>query len=401
LKGNTIKIFGVHSPISGLLLLFLLAHFGHHLLTALPIPLLPMIRSEFVLDYNQSGLLISAFTLSYGISQLPSGWLANLVGSHRLITIGISGVAVAGLLVGLSQDFSITIIFLVLMGVVAGGYHPAASLLISDSVAPKNRGQALGFHVIGGSASHFLSPLIGIGIATAWGWHNSFIVLSVPTAIFGIIFYIILCHRVNEGEKKHRIEKGHYEMPFTSGRLRRLVVFMILSTVNRAVVFCKIAFIPLFVVDKFGVSKGTAAACIAIIHSTGFWAGFVGGFISDRFGRIIVILAVCLVYGPVICLMSLVPWGLGFVVLLLIIGMAMKTQEPVSEAYIIRQTPQHHRSKILGIYFFSSMESGGLLTPVMGYLIDRVGFNTIFIVAGLALLAITLICSIWLFGSQD
>ena len=60
----------------------MLAHFGHHLLTALPVPLLPMIRDDFGLDYTQSGLVITAFSLAYGIGQLPAGWLADRIGTR-------------------------------------------------------------------------------------------------------------------------------------------------------------------------------------------------------------------------------------------------------------------------------------------------------------------------------
>ena len=74
-----------------------------------------------------------------------------------MIAIGISGVAVAGLLVGLSRTYIMMIVFLVLMGIAGGGYHPAASPLISASVESKKRGLALGFHGSGGSASFFLS----------------------------------------------------------------------------------------------------------------------------------------------------------------------------------------------------------------------------------------------------
>mgnify|MGYP002397206928 CR=1 FL=1 len=119
----------------------MVAHFGHHLLTALPVPLLPMIRSDFALDYTQSGLVISAFSLSYGISQLPAGWLADHIGRRIMITIGICGVALAGLLVGLSQTYIMMIVFLVLMGMLGGGYHPSAPPIISASVEPKNRGR--------------------------------------------------------------------------------------------------------------------------------------------------------------------------------------------------------------------------------------------------------------------
>ena len=363
----------------------MLAHFSHHVLTALIVPLLPFIRDDFVLDYTQSGLVFSAFALPYGISQLPSGWLADRLGPRILITISISGVALAGLLIGLSQTYIMMIAFMVLMGVVGGGYHPATPPLISASVEPKNQGRALGFHAIGGSASYFLTPLIGVAIATGWGWRGSFIGLAIPIIAFGIVFYVLLGRQVDTKRAEHRITDSHDRTPFTPGRLRRLVAFIILSAFTSAVIFSTIAFIPLFMVDHFGIGKETAAAFLAIIYSAGLWAGPLGGYLSDRLGSVPVILAVCLISGPVIYLLNLVPYGLGFGVLLVIIGMIATMRMPVSEAYIIGQTSERNRSTIFGIYYFSGMEGGGILTPVIGSLIDRFGFYLSFTITGAAL----------------
>jgi len=190
---------------------FVVAHFAHHLLTALPTPLLPFIRSDLNLDYTQAALVISAFTFSYGIGQLPAGWLADRIGQRVLITIGLCGVAVAGLLVGFSKTYITMLVCLVLMGLAGGGYHPAATPLISASVEPKKRGRALGIHLIGGSGSFFLSPIIAAAIAAAWGWRISFIGLAIPTAIFGFIFYIFLgrwagTNHEQEAKTDHRDE---------------------------------------------------------------------------------------------------------------------------------------------------------------------------------------------------
>lgn len=66
----------------GLVPLFVLAHFSHHVLTALTVPLLPFIRNDFALDYTQAGLVVSSFSLAYGIGQLPAGWLADRAGAR-------------------------------------------------------------------------------------------------------------------------------------------------------------------------------------------------------------------------------------------------------------------------------------------------------------------------------
>jgi len=385
----------------GLLPLFVLAHFGHHLLTALPIPLLPMIRSDFGLDYTQAGLVNSAFILAYGLGQLPAGWLADRVGSRILLTIGICGVALGGLFVGLSKTYMMMIVFLVVMGVMGGGYHPAAPPLISSSVDSKNLGRALGLHAIGGSASYFLSPLIAAAIASVWGWRGSFIVLSIPAFAFGTALFVVLGRRsaVKKAEiTKSGTEEGNISQPV---RLSRLVAFLFVSIFTHAVLFSTISFIPLFLVDNFLIPNATAAALVALIYSAGFWAAPLGGYLSDRWSRVPVVLFVCLLTGPLIYALNVVPYGWGIICLLLIMGMTLYVRMPVSEAYIVDQTSERHRSKILGIYFFGSMESGGVLTPVMGYVVDRFGFYFSFTIAGAFVVVVTLACSLWIRNTRN
>jgi MFS family permease len=401
LKENIITKIGFPSLSSWLLPLFVVAHFSHHVLTALPVPLLPMIRNEFALDYTQSGWVISAFTLSYGIAQLPAGWLADRIGPHLLMTIGISGVALAGFMVGLSFTYWMMIVFLVVMGILGGGYHPSAPPLISASVDPKNKGRALGIHVIGGTASYFVTPLIGVAIATIWGWRGPFIGLSIPAFVFGILFYMLLGKRPCTETKGGELAISYGDASPYSGRYHTLVVFMFLSTFTQAVIFSTIAFIPLFMVDHFGVGKEAAAAFLSIIYSAGIWASPLGGHLSDRIGGIPMILALCFVLGPLIFLLNLIPYGVGFGALLLSIGVILTMRMPVSEAYIIGNTLERNRSTILGIYYLSGLEGGGVLTPIMGYLIDQFGFYTSFTIAGSALMAVTLASSVFFRGQWN
>jgi len=377
------------------------AHFVHHLLTALPIPLLPLIRSDYALDYTLSGWVVSAFNLAYGIGQLPAGWLADRIGPRIIITVGICGVALAGLFVGLSQSFGMLLFFLALMGFLGGGYHPASPPLIAASVEAKTRGRALGLHTIGGGASYFLAPIIGTAIAVYWGWRGSFIWLAGPTIIFGLLFYFILRRHGNSQAAGVKASSSPAMDAPPEDSNRNLAIFIFLSTFTGAVIFATISFIPLFLVDHFGFAKERAGAFFALIYSAGLWVSPIGGYLSDRWGRIPLILGVCFFAGPVIFALPFAPGQWGVLTLLLLIGVIIYVRMPVSESYIIRHTSPHNRSTILGLYFFGSMEGGGILTPVAGYLIDHYGFAVSFTISGALLLAVTFICSLLLRGSRD
>ena len=385
----------------GLLPCFVVAHFVHHLLTALPIPLLPLIRSDYSLDYTLSGWVVSAFNLAYGIGQLPAGWLADRIGPRIIITVGICGVALAGLFVGLSQSFGMLLFFLALMGFLGGGYHPASPPLIAASVEAKTRGRALGLHTIGGGASYFLAPLIGTAIAVYWGWRGSFIWLAGPTIVFGLLFYLILRrHGNSQAAGVEASSSPALDVPPEYSN-RNLAIFIFLSTFTGAVIFATISFIPLFLVDHFGFAKERAGAFFALIYSAGLWVSPIGGYLSDRWGRIPLILGVCFFAGPVIFALPFAPGQWGVLTLLLLIGVIIYVRMPVSESYIIRHTSPRNRSTILGIYFFGGMEGGGILTPVAGYLIDHYGFAVSFTISGALLLAVTFVCSLLLRGSRD
>jgi len=153
-------------------------------------------------------------------------------------------------------------------------------------------------------------------------------------------------------------------------------------------------------VDHFGVSEGKAAALLALAYSGGFWAGPLGGYLSDRFGRIPVILVFGLVAGPIIYLLNLVSYGWPIFAVLIGLGMSQYITMPVAEAYIVDQTSERNRSTVLGIYFFGSRGGSGVTAPLVGYLMDRYGFNTSFTIMGVAMVAVTLICGVFLWKNR-
>ncbi|UCB43216.1 MAG: MFS transporter [Dehalococcoidales bacterium] len=394
-KKSDVRVF-----LSGLLPLFMLAHFGHHVIGASLRPLMPMIRTNLDLSYTTAGSVLSAFQVTSGISQLPAGWLADRFGVRLAVVIGISGVAVAGLMIGLSHSFVALIAFLVIAAILGGGYHPAASAAVSASVSPENRGRALGLHLIGGSSAFWIVPLIATPIAATWEWRSSFVVLSIPTIILGIALYTLISRRTKvQRTESQTSDNGLPALP-TKIQWRKLAPFVIMSVATGTMVQSVSGYFSLFAVDYLNVAEATAGLLIAVTPLVGLFAAPMGGYLSDRFGSVPVLVTVSFLAAPLIFAIGVVPNVAIFIMVMVVIGLVTNARMPTSESYIFANTPAHRRSTILGFYFFAGAEAAGLLTPFVGYLIDRIGFyRSVSIISG-SLAVIVVACSLFMWKNR-
>ena len=380
---------------------FIMAHATHHLLTALPQPMQPFIQDEFRLSKAQLGGVTAAFSLSSGASQLPAGWLADRIGPTWLITIGVLGVGAGGLLVGLSHSYVMLLLFLVVMGLMAGGYHPAATPLISLSVPANQRGRALGLHLIGGNSSFFLAPLIAGGIAAAWGWRSSFITLAIPTIFLGYFFFRYLKKRYGQSHIEAMKQKQMEERPPQPGYKRRLIAFLTMMVVGGGAGATVNSFLPVYIKEVLGASNEVSAMSLSIIFSSGLWAGPAGGWLADRIGSTRVIIVTGILGGLMIFALKEVSFGWGLWVVLWVIGVIQAVRFPVTEVFIMSQSPAKHRSTIYGIYYSTMQYTGAIFSPIMGGFIDRYGYVTMFQYAAWTVTAMAIVTALFIWDAKD
>jgi MFS family permease len=385
---------------------FIIAHASHHFLMALTQPLLPSIRDFFKVEtYSETADVPMAFALASATGQLPAGWLADRIGPTALILIGTLGVAVAGVLVGISPTFTMLIVFLVLMGLLSGGYHPAATPLISASVPAQHRGKALGAHLVGGNAAFFVSPIIAGGIVAAFGetsgWRYSYLILAIPTVVFALIFLFYLLRRGGRAhaEKiKQMIPDARLPQP---GYKRRLTAFLVMMVIGGGVGMSIIPFLTLYMTDELGASNATASGLMAIVFSSGLWAGPVGGYISDKIGSVKMIIITGILSGVAILLFKWVELGWSLYIVLFFQGLIMAMRMPVTEVFIMSQAPARHRSKIFGIYYSTMQYTGAIFVRPGGWLLDKFGFNTMFTWAAVGITVVAVITAFFIWDAKD
>jgi len=369
-----------------MVLAFVLAHFTHHLCTGILVPLLPFVRDEFGLSYFMSGLLVSGFGLIYGVAQFPMGRLGDRVSKKWIICLGLVGVSLMSIAVGLTTTYYQAMAFLFLMGLFGGGQHPSASSLISLHFGKESRGRVLGFNLVGGPASFFLTPIFAGLIARALGWREAFIILAIPALLASLFFWKV----VGGGPATQVVEARSGEKEPAMGQVARAIgPIVTVAVLCQLVSFGIATFLPLYLVDKYHMEPAYAAMLAGLVFGAGLVASPLGGVLSDRFGRKPVILTCVILTGPVLYLLTIAPFGVALIAAFAALGLVMSARLPAVESLIVDVVPVGQRASILGVYFFLGMEMNGVGPPIIGYLMDSLGMDGAFTTLALFGLALS------------
>jgi len=371
---------------------FVIAHFSHHACTGVLIPLLPILRESFGLNYFQSGVLVSCFSLSYGLGQVPLAILADRFSRRLIIILGLISISFTGIGISLTQTFWQMVPFFIAMGIIGGTYHAPASSFISQSLPMAIRGRALGMHITGGSASFLLTPAMALGLATLFGsWRVSFLILALPALLVGVVLWLTTTETGGDIEDDLRTEEtpetqtppvasvDEEDQPLPSWlQIVRAIGIIVCLSIVMQIVFASVnSYLPLYMVDRHGISPKWAGLVISLIAGTGVIGAPLGGALSDRFGRKRIILICLTLAGPLFFAVTWVPYGLLLLLALILYGLTISVRMPTMESLIADVVPVGRRTTVLGVYFFLGMETAGLTTPLVGGFIDKFGLEPV------------------------
>ncbi|MFB6090381.1 MAG: MFS transporter [Halobellus sp.] len=130
------------------------------------------------------GLVVTAGYGLFGVGALPGGVLVDRIGSAKLITLCLFGMAGSFLLLGVSPNLSVVAVALLLWGAAASVYHPAGLTLISKGV--RERGTGFAYHGIAGNVGTGVGPLLAAVLLLFVDWTVVAVVLAVPALVAGV-----------------------------------------------------------------------------------------------------------------------------------------------------------------------------------------------------------------------
>ncbi|MET0269072.1 MAG: MFS transporter [Sphingomonas sp.] len=139
-----------------------------------------------ILTFTSVGSMIGAFVY---------GRVFALLGPVGTLVANMAAWAAGMLTLGLTGSIAQTVAGCLICGVAAGMFVVHMANLLVGRVAPEDRGNAMGLLYVALFIGDFMTPLVLVPIASAFGRHATFLLLAVPCAITAVAALAVLRRR--------------------------------------------------------------------------------------------------------------------------------------------------------------------------------------------------------------
>ena len=169
--------------------------------------ILPAVSQDLSAGTAGLQLVVSGYSLVFGVVLVPAGRAGDVMGRGRIFVIGMILFGVGSLASGLAPDVVTLNLARVVMGVGSGLLNPQVSGMIQQFYSGESRGRAFGLFgaVIGVSVA--VGPVLSGGLigwlGDDWGWRASFLI-NVPLVLLGVW----AAHRYLPDSAWHRQDGG-------------------------------------------------------------------------------------------------------------------------------------------------------------------------------------------------
>jgi len=337
------------------------------------------ISKDLGLTPFQKGLMVAVPPLGGAAFRLILGSIADRAGMKRtgVVSMGLTLVPLCwGWLAG---DTYAQVLGIGLLLGIAGASFVVALPLVSRWYPPEQQGLALGIAGAGNSGT-LIAALVAPRLAEHVGWHGVFGLAAIPVALVWVAFALLA-----KEPPRPAAGAGGVLSVLVEPDARWLCAFYMVSFGG----FVGLSgYLPIFFVDRFGLSKVTAAGFAALCASAGSFLRPLGGWLADRLGGTSVLLGVLvLVAGLAGSLATLPPLALTTALLFAMLG-ALGTANGAVFQLVPLRFPERVGS-VTGLVGAAGGVGGFLIPFGLGSLQDitgtfALGFVVYAVVAGMA-----------------
>jgi len=354
------------------------------------------IAQEFGASLLVLGVLANVFGFAFGVTALPSGYLADRVSERHLLMVCCLGMAIASIAMGLSPNIYVLGVALLVLGLALGIYHPTGAAFITRITT--HRGLGFGYLGIGGSIGVAAGPILAGAIASFWGWRASYFVFAVPALFLAFMFYLFARIEIPTF-KQPTAESGAENVSLRPVLLPLILIFCI-QVLNGFIYRGIVTFLPLYFSERIqftflnmdSLLIAGSFTTIALIFGVG--GQFLGGYLAERRRRESLALIITLIVTPLLVAMASSS-GLPLLGAAITFAFFSFMGQPVYNCLIADYCPPSWRGRMFGISFFCNFGIGSFSAPLLGYIADQFGTSWVFMVsAGFSMLAFICVVSL-------
>jgi len=363
--------------------------------------MLPEVVATFGLSGLQVGAISSTREVVSGLIALPGGVVTDMVRRHwgavLATCMGLFGLG--WLIMGIAPGYFVLLVGMAVVAVAASMWHLPASAALSRRFADR-RGTALSIHGVGGNVGDVLGPALTGVLLLALSWQG---ILSIYAAIPLMLTFLVFWAFRDIGKIGSQVRQtaGFKEQVANTRQSfaehPRLWGIMAVAGLRG---MANVAFLPFLALylgldGELGLGNAALGLHIALLVGVGVVATPSIGYISDRFGRKLVLIPGML--GLCILTALLVPFGdgVGLVIILALMGLFFFSDQPILTAAALDVVGQRVAASTLGVFSFSRFVMAASSPLIAGKLFDSVGIEaTFFYISGIYLVASVVLVAI-------
>ena len=356
------------------------------------IVLLPEVESTFNLSKVGVGSISTTREMVSGLITLPGGIIADALKKYwgLILALCMGGFGIGWLMVGQAPVFPLLLFGVAIVAAAASLWHLPAMASLSHHYSHR-RGTALSFHGIGGNIGDAISP-VATGFLLAYlAWQDILSIYAVvPLFIAFLVYWAFknIGRSSNAGHEKS--ESGQSRMGQTKEILRNPLVWVITFAGGiRGMAFVAlITFLPSYFSNDLGLTDLRRGIYFGLLVAVGIVFTPMMGYLSDRFGRKIILVPGMIFLAVIVLLMATFGEGIPLVILLILLGTFFYSDQPILTASALDIVGSGVATTTLGALSFARFALSATSPIIAGYLYDTYSMNSVFYyVAGLMILA--------------
>ncbi len=393
---------------------FLLLNVGHlldHLFTLIfaTVAALALVR-EWGMNYADLLRYATPGFLAFGLFSLPAGWVADKWNRDGMMVVFFVGIGIASIVTSFAQTPFQIGLGLFVIGMLAAIYHPVGLAIVTQKW--RNTGMRIAVNGVWGNFGVAGAALLTGYLIDAVNWRAAFAVPGLISILVGLAYAAL---RWDEIQAPRRVVTADGAgsaaklSPETIAMLKRVSVIVFISAAVSSLIFQSTTFalpkifeerltgvssVILGMLKSLGIAgKADVATMVGlftfVVFAVASMAQLVVGSLLDRYGPRPIFMAAASVQLFFFLLMPGLSEGWALAVAL---GFMMGAfgQIPITDYMIGRMATGEFRARIYGVRYVVSFTVLALSLPLIAYIYQGWGFDTLFRVLALAALVILL-----------